>query len=88
VWFLYNVPRGDLILCNLWLSVYMDILLYALIVGLCGCITNGSVVYFDVGIFWYEDYIILSHLLVHCIDTTPDDGQLWAETCRVINKYM
>jgi hypothetical protein len=34
VWFLYNVPRGDLILCNLWLSVYMDILLYALIIEL------------------------------------------------------
>jgi hypothetical protein len=23
VWFLYNVPRGDLMLCNLWLSVNM-----------------------------------------------------------------
>jgi hypothetical protein len=26
--------------------------------------------------------------LVYCIETTPDDGQLSAETCSVINKYM
>jgi hypothetical protein len=43
-------------------------------------------VYMD--ILYTIDYIILSHLLVHCIETTPDDGQLWAETCCVINKYI
>jgi hypothetical protein len=32
----------------------------------------------------YIQIIIIRHLLVYCIQTTPDDGQLSAETCSVI----
>jgi hypothetical protein len=48
-------------LYNLWLSVYMDILLYTLVIGLCGCcIANGSVV----------SILSYAKLLAQLLDTT------------------